>query len=112
MITHSLSEQCFYSYEDIKKWVVDSFERVGLSTWNPSIILLYYYGIYQKVVASDGQYFECQFVIIFSQTVFLPKNPLKLMHTPNISITYINKKLNLPKNLYFKYYLKSHFKKN
>ena len=55
-MTHGLSEQRFNSYEDVKKWV---------DSWIASEDELFFRrGIrilperWEKVVASDGQYFE------------------------------------------------------
>jgi len=40
---------------------------------------------WEKIVASDRQYFESICNHFFhNEIVFLPKNPLKLTHTPNI----------------------------
>jgi len=59
---------------------VDGLKRyIVFLTWNPPITKKM-----EKVMARDDNILNDQFVTIFhNKTVFLSKNPLKLMHTPN-----------------------------
>lgn len=55
-MTHALSDQCFHSYEDTKKWVDSWIASKDASFFRRGIHLLP--ERWEKVVSSDGQYFE------------------------------------------------------
>ena len=55
-MTHGLSEKCFTSYEDTKKWVDSWIAAKGESLFRRGIRMLP--ERWEKVVASEGKYFE------------------------------------------------------
>jgi len=55
-MTHSLFEQKFSSYEDTKKWVDGWIASKDADFFRRGILMLP--ERWEKVVASDGQYFE------------------------------------------------------
>jgi len=55
-MTHSVSEQKFSSYEDIKKWIDSLIVSKDADLFRRGIRILP--ERWEKVVASDGQYFE------------------------------------------------------
>jgi hypothetical protein len=57
-MTHGLAEQHFHSYKDAKKWLDSWITSKDESFFRHGIRMLP--ERWEKVVASDGQYFQCQ----------------------------------------------------